>query len=81
MATERGLIGALSLARSKTFYFGMKPDAEDALEAAAAEVLWLESWAGPRPSLMMARESGISFVCQPLSLWNFCMAASVPASQ
>ena len=26
---------------------------------------------------MMARESGISLVCQPLSLWNFCMAASV----
>jgi hypothetical protein len=79
-ARERGPIGPLSLVRSKP-YFGMKPDAEDAPGAAAAEVPWPESWAGPRPSLMMARESGMSFVCQPLSLWNFCIAASVPASQ
>ena len=36
---------------------------------------------GPRPSLMIARESGINLVCQPLSDWNFCMAASVASSQ
>ena len=29
---------------------------------------------GPRPSLMMARESGTSLVCQPLSAWSFSMA-------
>ena len=36
---------------------------------------------GPSPSLMMARESGINFVCQPLSAWNFCIADSVAESQ
>jgi len=35
----------------------------------------------PRPSLMMARESGTSFVCQPLSPCSFSIAAWVPASQ
>lgn len=37
--------------------------------AIAEEVLapTLESCWGPRPSLMIALESGISFVCQPLS--------------
>jgi len=29
--------------------------------------LIFESCCGPRPSLMIALESGISFVCQPLS--------------
>ena len=30
---------------------------------------------------MMARESGMSLVCQPLSDWYFCMALSVAVSQ
>ena len=64
------------LARNN-FYLGIKPE----VSGDEAELLELESCAGPRPSLMMARESGINFVCQPLSLWNFCMAASVPVSQ
>lgn len=54
----------------ETFYFGMKAlDAEDVPEAAAGvEATGVESWLGPRPSLMMARESGMSLVCHPLSL-------------
>ncbi len=36
---------------------------------------------GPSPSLMIARESGINLVCQPLSDWNFRMALSVAESQ
>ena len=54
---------------------------EGVSDALAKEVVDAESCAGPRPSLIMARESGTSLVCQPLSLWNFCMAASVPESQ
>ena len=36
---------------------------------------------GPRPSLIRARESGTSFVCQPLSAWTLVMAATEAASQ
>src|SRR5277367_3409570 len=40
---------------------------------------WLASvlCVGPRPSMMMARESGVSLVCQPWSAWYLSMAASV----
>jgi hypothetical protein len=41
----------------------------------------LEAVLGPRPSLMMARESGTILVCQPLSACNFSIAAWVCASQ
>ena len=54
--------------REQIFYLGMKPEAGEIAGAVSAEMLEPESWAGPRPSLMMARESGISLVCQPLSL-------------
>ena len=40
-----------------------------------------EAVLGPRPSLMMARESGTSLVCQPLSACSFSIAAWVSASQ
>jgi len=53
---------------------------------AAESVDWLasglpEAVLGPRPSLMMARESGTSLVCQPLSACSFSIAAWVSASQ
>ena len=53
---------------------------------AAESVAWLagelpEAVLGPRPSLMMARESGTSLVCQPLSACSFSIAACVSASQ
>lgn len=51
-------------------------EAEGVEVASPSLVVW-----GPRPSLMIARESGMSLVCQPLSPWNFCMAASVSLSQ
>ncbi len=35
---------------------------------------------GPSPSLISARESGVIFDCQPLSVWYFTMAACVSAS-
>jgi len=50
-------------------YRCMKPEVGDIPEAVIAEVpvLILAVCSGPSPSLMMARESGINFVCQPLS--------------
>ena len=47
----------------------MKLEVEDVSgEAIVEEVeLVLEVCAGPRPSLIIARESGINLVCQPLS--------------
>lgn len=80
MQKKRGPIGPLFL-HTKNFYLGTEIDAEEVSEDAGVGAARLESWAGPRPSLMIARESGTNLVCQPLSLWNFCMAASVPASQ
>jgi len=53
--------------------------------AAGAEVWFTIELAvavlGPRPSLMMARESGTSFVCQPLAACIFSIAAWVATSQ
>ena len=74
---KRGPIGPPFSCAIKLYYLGMKARCRDVSGAAGAMGSEPESWAGPRPSLMMARESGISLVCQPLSLWNFCMAASV----
>jgi len=47
----------------------MKLAVEDVSEAAVVEEaeLKLELCVGPRPSLIIARESGINLVCQPLS--------------
>ena len=50
-----------------SFYLGRKPEDRGVWGSIEAAVLILESCAGPRPSLMMARESGMSLVCQPLS--------------
>ena len=33
------------------------------------------SWSGPRPSLISARESGTTLLCQPLSAWNRTIAS------
>ena len=38
-------------------------------------------WSGPKPSLIKARESGVSLVCQPLSAWNLVIASLVDWSQ
>lgn len=60
----------------------MKLDGDDVSDVAmAVEEKSEASRAGPSPSLMMARESGMILVCHPLSLWNFCMADSVCESQ
>ena len=53
---------------------------------AAGVVSWLaiefpEAVLGPRPSLIMARESGTSLVCHPLSACSFSIAACVCVSQ
>ena len=47
----------------------MKLAVEDVSEAAVVEEaeLKLELCVGPRPNLIIARESGINLVCQPLS--------------
>ena len=39
------------------------------------------SWLGPRPSLISARESGRTLVCQWLSAWNLVRAALVDESK
>jgi hypothetical protein len=62
---------ALFLSAVKRFpiYLCIKLAVEDVSGAAVVEEveLKLELCAGPRPSLIIARESGIILVCQPLS--------------
>ena len=53
---------------------------DDGCAKAVEEAYSPSSCLGPRPSLMSARASGVDLVCQPLSAWNFCMAAWVCAS-
>ena len=68
---EEGQKGPLLASAVKLFqiYFCMKPVAVDVSGAATFEEaeFELELCVGPRPSLIIARESGISLVCQPLS--------------
>jgi len=37
-------------------------------------------WSGPSPSLMSARESGVTLDCHPLSVWYLAMASWLRAS-
>ena len=66
---KRGPIGPLLVCREAPIYLCIKLAVEDVSRAAVVEEveLKLELCAGPRPSLIIARESGINLVCQPLS--------------